>query len=64
MFMFLLVLFNSTDEECLKDTLIPGYELYFMQQLQHYLLMQNQNHAMASVRLGMANELLNDLQKL
>jgi len=64
MFMFLLVLFDSTDEECLKDTLIPGYELYFMQQLQHYLLMQNQNHAVASIRLGMANELLNDLQKL
>ena len=64
MFMFLLVLFNSTDEKSLKDTLITGYELGFIQQLEEYLLGQKQNHALASVRLGKANELLNDIQEL
>ena len=59
------MLFNSTDEMFLKNTIIPAHELHFTQIFEQYLQFQsNGDQEVAAVRLGIAIEVANNLQEL
>ena len=65
MFLFLLLLFNSSDSKSQEDTLSHGYKIHFMSVLEQYLLFNaERNEALTAIRLGNANELAILLQEL
>jgi len=65
MFLFLILLFNTTNEKSLEATIIPAHELQFTKSFEQYLHFQTKgNHALAAVRLGIARELVNHFQEL
>ena len=64
MFLFSILLFNSTNEKCLEATRIPAYELHYTKAFEQYLHFQTKgNQPLAAVRLGIAKELVNHFQE-
>ena len=65
LFLFPIKLFDSTGNPPLISTNITTYKFNFMQLLERYLLFQSKgDHALAAIRLGIANEMTYYFQEL